>query len=515
MKKFNLLFMLTFLPFAIMIAEGDKRIMESLSMKSAVLGQEVKYSIVLPVDYHKGKKVYPVVYLLHGLGDDESSWLEYGRIAQIADAAVAGKEIVEMIFVIPQGFRNYYVNDYASTFLYEDMFVYDLVPFIDSVYRTIPDKAHRATMGYSMGGFGALILPVRHPDVFQVSVPLSISVRTDEQYMVEDASEWNNQWGRLFGGVGTIGEERITDYYKQYSAFHLFKTIDSKRLEDLKIFIDNGDDEYTLCRSNEELHILLRDLQIQHEYRVRDGGHSFTYWRASLPNALCYISDSFENKVYRGDLKRSAKKIKYPKSTLVQKDNYAIALPPGYRDASRLYPVVYIYGIDEAHQRQRITDLIRGKMSIGTLPSMILVFLMTNELSLKDNIISTIETDFNARVGYRFRALVGVGDGGVAAMQNALIPDIFTACVLFNSPIDTALLKNTFINDRGLLKKMWLYISTTDADMEYNTNGMAHILLREEDIYHEYRVFDSEQDDVISDDRLSEAFQFLSAKIHR
>ncbi|MDQ3015399.1 MAG: alpha/beta hydrolase-fold protein, partial [Bacteroidota bacterium] len=290
MKKINLLFIFAFFPFAVMVAGGNKRIMESLSMKSVVLGQEVKYSIVLPVDYHKGKQEYPVVYLLHGLGDDESSWLEYGRISQVADAAVARKEIVPMIFVMPQGFRNYYVNDYAGTFLYEDMFIKDLVPFIDSTYRTIADKEHRATMGYSMGGFGALILPVRHPDVFNISVPLSISVRTDGQYMVEEASEWNDQWGRLFGGVGTIGKERITDFYKQYSPFHLFKTLDPKQFSELKIYIDIGDDEYTLCRSNEELHILLRDLKIQHEYRVRDGGHTFSYWRAALPNALCYIS---------------------------------------------------------------------------------------------------------------------------------------------------------------------------------------------------------------------------------
>lgn len=194
--------MIVLLPWVTLLAGDNKRIMEGIAMTSALLGQEVKYSIVLPPDYFKGKKNYPVVYLLHGLGDEESSWLEYGRISQIADAAVADKEIIPMIFVMPQGFRNYYVNDYAGTFLYEDMFINELVPHIDKNYRTIKDSRHRATMGYSMGGFGALVLPVKHPDIFSISVPLSISVRTDKQYMVEDAAEWNDQWEDYLVALG-------------------------------------------------------------------------------------------------------------------------------------------------------------------------------------------------------------------------------------------------------------------------------------------------------------------------
>ncbi|MDQ3016153.1 MAG: hypothetical protein M3R25_05465, partial [Bacteroidota bacterium] len=220
-------------------------------------------------------------------------------------------------------------------------------------------------------------------------------------------------------------------------------------------------------------------------------------------------------KVYRGDFNPTSRKVKSPTSIRIQKDSYAITLPPGYNEASRQYPVVYFYGIAEAHHRQRIAGLMIREMLTGTLPSMVLVFLETNEKSLIDNIIPEIETAFNTRIGYRFRALVGFGDGGLAAMQNALIPEMFTACILYNSPIDTTLLTNAINADKGLMKKTWLYISTTDADMEYYTNGKAHILLKEEDVYHEYRVFDSERDDLVSDNRLSEAFQFLSEKIHR
>jgi enterochelin esterase-like enzyme len=515
MRKVYLLFIFGLIPLMTVFAEEPKRIMEGLSMTSVILGQEINYSVVLPPDYYSAKKTYPVVYLLHGLGDNESSWLEYGRIAQIADLSVTAKEIVPMIFVMPQGFRSYYVNDYAATFLYEDMFVKEFVPFIDKAYRTIADNVHRATMGYSMGGFGALILPARHPDVFSVSIPLSISVRTDEQYMVEDASEWNDQWGRLFGGVGKTGNERITEYYKQYSPFHLFNQDNAEAFKQLKLFIDNGDDEHTLCRSNEELHILLCDLHIEHEYRVRNGGHEFSYWREALPNALHFISDSFEGKVYRGDVSQNTKKSKSPKVTIFENYRYAVALPPGYVDASRLYPVVYLFGDFTSTRKQQLAGLAQKGMRDGTLPPMLLVFLKENETNLVDSIIPQVESHYNARMGYRFRALVGFEKGGVTALQNALLPETFTSCVLFDAPLETEMVKEALTANKASMKRTWLFISTTDTDMDYRANGMAHILLREEEVYHEYRVVEGGRDLLVSNDRLNEAFHFTSEKIHR
>jgi len=515
MRLFYLLLIICFSPKVTLVAEEEKRIVEGLSLNSSILGQEVKYSVVLPEDYFKGKKKYPVVYLLHGLGDDESSWLEYGRIAQISDKAADSKEIVPMIFIIPQGFRNYYVNDYAGTFRYEDMFMQELVPFIDKTYRTIPDYNHRATMGYSMGGFGALMLPARHPDVFSVSVPLSISVRTDAQYMVEDASEWNDQWGRLFGGMGKNGTERITDYYKQYSPFHYFNSGNAQTFLGLRLFIDNGDDEHTLCRSNEELHILLRDLHIQHEYRVRNGGHEFSYWREALPNALNFISDCFEGKVYRGDVSQNTIKSKSPKIPIYENYRYDIALPPGYIDASRFYPVVYIFGDFTSNRKQEFAGLAQKGMLDGTLPFMLLVFLKENETNLVDSIIPQLESHYGARMGYRFRALIGFEEGGVAALKNALVPETFTSCVLFDAPITTDLLKEAITANKTAFKRTWFLISNTDTDMDYETNGITHMLLRDEDIYHEYRVVEGGRSVQVSNDRLKEAFQFTSEKIHR
>lgn len=74
----------------------------------------------------------------------------------------------------------------------------------------------------------------------------------------------------------------------------------------LKIYIDSGDDEGTLAASNDKLHMVLTEKQIPHEYRVRDGGHEFAYWREAVPNGLRFISDAFQGnrtKVIWGILK--------------------------------------------------------------------------------------------------------------------------------------------------------------------------------------------------------------------
>lgn len=518
MKRVALIFMVVLLQVAMSFAQVNVRIMEGLSMNSKILGQDVKYSIILPDDYFTSKKSYPVVYLLHGLGDNESAWLEYGRVSQFADDAVKRGEMVPMIFVIPQGFRNYYVNDYEGKFLYEDMFIKELVPSIDKQYRTIADKEHRATMGYSMGGFGALVLPLKNPEVFTVSVPLSISVRTDEQYMTEDASGWDDQWGRIFGGVGTTGKDRLTAYYKQYSPFHIFAREDLSSLKKLKLYIDNGDDEGTLCRSNEELHILLRDKKIPHEFRVRNGGHEFSYWREALANGLRFISDAFEGKPYRGDFKSTPVKSTASNSKnnkIIETGTYSISLPAEYNNTQRYYPVIYFVGNFDSNTKEAIASKIQNGIQTGFLPPVIAVFLKESEEELITTIIPAMEKDYRARVGFRFRALIGFEKGGSTALRYALNPEVFTSCAIFDAPIDCEGWQKAVSTNKKPLARTWFFINTTDKSANYQSNGCAHMFLRDEDIYHEYRVQAGKGGNSWFVNGLTEALDFTQRKIHR
>ena len=476
------------------VVASGLRIMESMVMKSRVLKMNVHFSVILPKGYHDTKKSYPVVYLLHGLGDDETSWLEYGQISQYADKSVETDETVPMIFVMPEAFRTYYVNDFKGSFLYQDMFVKELVPYIDSLFRTKADRQHRALMGYSMGGFGALNLHLKHPDVFGSAVPLSISVRTDEQYMTEEASGWDDQWGRLFGEPGFKGKDRITDYYKQNSPFYILSQIPASEIKQLNIYIDNGDKEQTLCRSNEELHILMRKLNIPHEFRVRDGGHSFQYWCSALPNALRFISDAFEAKPYRGDILPKTTNYALPEKqihtlTLENNEQVTAYVPAEYENTNRLYPVIYFSGKFTSTQRKSMAAVVNNQIGNNMVSPMLLVFLPENSSQYLKSTIPVLEEKFRIRKGYRFRALAAYQDEALAAFSSVIKQEQFSTCIL----IDAYIVKDSIAGlisalEPKALKQTSFFIDAPDKGKYYEGNGNAHMLLRDHDIQHEYRV---------------------------
>ena len=260
---------------------------QDIVLNSKVLGTTVKYSVYLPASYASSPdKHYPVVYMLHGYGDDNNSWNGSWLHANSKIDALTEKGMGEMIYVFPQGFKPYYCNRYDNTFSYMDMFVNELIPLIDSSLRTIPDKQHRALTGYSMGGFGAVALAEKHPELFIACAPLSMSVRTDWQYMEESQDGWNSQWGKIFGGFGQSGEARITDYYKQHCPLHYFNASNKATLSTVNWYFICGDNEENLLYANDKLHCILRDNGYKHEYRVVDGGHSSSVWMPALDEVL-------------------------------------------------------------------------------------------------------------------------------------------------------------------------------------------------------------------------------------
>lgn len=506
-----------FLVFSNSLFSGDGILVkESIGFYSKILNKEVKYTICLPQDYYKTKASYPVVYMLHGLGDDESSWLEYGQIDEVSKRMVKNKEIVPMVYIMPEGYTNYYVNDFAGTFLYQDMFVKELVPMIDSMYRTIADASHRATIGYSMGGFGALILPLKHPEMFSVAVPLSISVRTDSQYMIEDGSEWDQQWGRLFGGVGTIGEERITQYYKENSPFHIIKNEDLSKFKNLKIYIDNGDDENTLCRSNEELHILMREKSLPHEFRVRNGGHEFEYWQEALPNGLRFISDAFDGKEYRGDRTSAYPPKKIKAIAFESFKNADLILPQDYSNTMRFYPIVYISGSLSPEEKQKAGMLIKGWIDGGKLSPVILAFIPGFESVEAFGTINTeLESRYRIRKGYRFRGLVSYREFNGKTISSCMDSLLFTSVAIMDGKPDFEDVARLFqTSDKKERSKTWYYFDSPDKGLYFAENGNMHVLLRERKFYHEYRVREGEGGFEWFLKGLFEAIHFTENKIH-
>lgn len=265
---------------------------ESLKVKSTILSKEMEYSIYFPADYETSNRRYPVLYLLHGYGDDETGWTQFGEAHLICDRSVQAGELAPMIIVMPDAGVTWYINNYDGKVKYEDYFIKELVPHIDETYRTRPTKQYRAVAGLSMGGYGTLIMATKHPDMFSSAAPLSAGVFTDEEIVAGNAELWQKVLGDLYGKKDLTGKSRLTDHYQKNSILKIIETANADELKKVRYYIDCGDKDF-LIKGNMALHGAMIDKKIPHEFRVRDGVHNWTYWRTALPEVLKFVSESF------------------------------------------------------------------------------------------------------------------------------------------------------------------------------------------------------------------------------
>jgi S-formylglutathione hydrolase FrmB len=268
---------------------------ESLKLKSTILSKDMEYSIYLPADYETSNRRYPVLYLLHGYGDDETGWTQFGEAHLICDRSIQAGETAPMIIVMPDAGVTWYINSYDGKVNYEDYFVKELIPHVDETYRTRPTKQYRAIAGLSMGGYGTLIMATKHPEMFSSAAPLSSGVFTDEEIISGDDRLWKTVLGDLYGKKELVGKSRLTDHYLKNSILKIVEQANTDDLKKVRFYIDCGDEDF-LIKGNMALHSALIDKKIPHEFRVRDGVHNWTYWRTALPEVLKFVSESFHQK---------------------------------------------------------------------------------------------------------------------------------------------------------------------------------------------------------------------------
>jgi len=267
------------------------QVLEGLHLKSAVLGRDVNYAVYLPPDYATSTRRYPVVYLLHGYTDDESGWVQFGEVGLAADRAIAEREIPPMIIVMPDGGVAWYINDFQNKVRFEDMFVQEFIPHVDATYRTRPKREFRGAAGLSMGGWGTLVNALRHPDLFAAAAAFSAGVWTDEEVVAMKQETWDTVVGPVFG-PSLAGKDRLTAHFRKHNPLDLVRTLPEESLKKVRLYIDCGDDDF-LIRGNCALHLALADRKIPHEFRVRDGGHTWIYWRTGIVDGLAFIGRSF------------------------------------------------------------------------------------------------------------------------------------------------------------------------------------------------------------------------------
>ncbi len=279
------MFSVYLLMFPIILFSQSGKVSDNLSLTSKILNMERKYSVYLPPDYETSNRSYPVLYLLHGSGDDQSGWVQFGEVGYIADKAIREGASTAMIIVMPDadaGKRGYF-NSIGGDFRYEDFFFQEFIPFIEKTYRIRAEKRYRAIAGLSMGGGGTTIYALHHPEMFSSACPLSASVRRFNENRDRQMKELADL---------KLSPEQIDSYFKNHDAVYLVENMPADQKSPVRWYIDCGDDDF-LYEGNALLHIAMRKKEIAHEYRVRDGAHNWTYWRESLPEVLKFISVSF------------------------------------------------------------------------------------------------------------------------------------------------------------------------------------------------------------------------------
>jgi enterochelin esterase-like enzyme len=283
MKKVTLLISFFTLTFAAMSQTG--KVFDNLSLKSKVLNMDRKYAIYLPPDYESSQRSYPVLYLLHGAGDDQTGWVQFGEVQNITDKAIREGNATPMIIVMPDANtgRRGYSNDATNTWRYEDFFFQDFLPFIEKTYRIKPDKHYRAVAGLSMGGDGTFTYALHHPELFAAACPLSAAT---------GPVNFDSTSARLKRENNNIADTAIMAYYKRQSVLELINNMAEGNKKAVRWYIDCGDDDF-LYEGNCLVHIAMRKKDIPHEFRIRDGAHNWTYWRTALPEVLQFVSMSF------------------------------------------------------------------------------------------------------------------------------------------------------------------------------------------------------------------------------
>src|SRR5215470_62047 len=139
---------------------------ECNSLPSKILARPIPYCVLLPPSYDTEKsRSFPILYFFHGLGDDEQMFVHTGGWNLVEDLWER-KQLNEFLVATPAAGATFYINSHDGRVRYEDFLVQEFLPGIEKKFRVKPGRANRAVSGVSMGGYGALHLAFRHPELF-------------------------------------------------------------------------------------------------------------------------------------------------------------------------------------------------------------------------------------------------------------------------------------------------------------------------------------------------------------
>jgi S-formylglutathione hydrolase FrmB len=274
--------------------EGPRRY-KTVQFESKLVGASLPYNVVLPADYKRGaskNKLYPVLYLLHGLGGSAGDWVS--TRAHLADYAAS----YPFIIVVPEGRDGWYTNGAVPNEKFESYFVEELIPDVERRFRAIASREGRAIAGLSMGGYGALKFGLKYPDRFAFAASMSGALRAVSWLPDQSLPEFiRPSIVRVYGPAGS-------DVRRDNDIYTIVKEMKPERIATLPYFyLDCGTEDF-LISNNRDFSALLIEKKIPHEFRELPGTHSWPYWDRQVQEVLKIaaqkLSPALEAKASRG-----------------------------------------------------------------------------------------------------------------------------------------------------------------------------------------------------------------------
>jgi S-formylglutathione hydrolase FrmB len=265
------------------------------ALNSRILKQTVHYCVYLPSGYDAGAsrnppQRYPVLYFLHGLGDNEQTLFNSGGWTLLDDLRNQHK-LGDFLIVAPEGRRSFYINSADSSVRYSDFFLQEFMPHIERAYRILPGRAGRAISGISMGGYGALRFAFAHPESFSAVSAQSAALITESPQALNVASQSGAPLAAVLASV--FGRPISVEHWNDNNIFLLAKK-NAVALKKLALYFNCGqDDNYGFEKGAAALHAELEKENVVHEYHAYAGDHSLTYFLSHFAEVMEFHSQAF------------------------------------------------------------------------------------------------------------------------------------------------------------------------------------------------------------------------------
>ncbi len=273
-----------------LISSAQSRI-DCSAMNSRILKRAVRYCVYLPEGYDtSAPRRYPLLYLLHGLGDNEQTLFNSGGWTLIDDLRHQHK-LEDFLIVAPQGWRSFYINSADGSFPYSDFFLREFMPHIEGKYRVVPGRSGRALTGISMGGYGALRFTFAYPELFSAVSAESAALITDTPQQLDAAMRSGHPLASVLAAV--FGHPINIPHWDANDPFLLAQK-NAAELRKVAIYFNCGqEDNYGFEKGAAKLNQELNSVHVPHEYRPYPGDHSIEYFLSHFEEVMEFHSRAF------------------------------------------------------------------------------------------------------------------------------------------------------------------------------------------------------------------------------